>query len=105
MEDVLEIVYINNLYDLYKELLTEKQRNYFEAFYLENMSLSEIADAYNVSRNAIYSQLNLVKESLYDYENKLNLLKKIEKREKIIQKIKEKSDKDLSKLLDELMEV
>ena len=59
MENLDEIIKINKLYDLYKELLTDKQKEYFEAFYFENMSLHEIAENYNVSRNAVYSQLNL----------------------------------------------
>lgn len=41
-------------YDLYASLLTEKQRLYFEDYYFMDYSLSEIADNYNVSRNAIY---------------------------------------------------
>ena len=41
MEDV---VYYNNLYDLYGELLTDKQREYFEDYYFNNLSFSEMAE-------------------------------------------------------------
>ena len=71
-----ELVYYNNLYDLYKNLLTEKQQEYFEEYYFNNLSLSEMADNYNISRNAISKQLSVIKNKLGDYENKLNLYKK-----------------------------
>ena len=69
------------------------------------MSLSEIAEAYNVSRNAVYSQLTLTKEALNDYEKKLKLFSKNEKREEIVNKIKTKVDDSVSLLLDDLLEV
>ena len=68
MED---LVYYNNLYDLYKNLLTDKQQEYFEDYYFNNLSLSEIADNYNISRNAVSKQLSVIKEKLDDYEQKL----------------------------------
>lgn len=74
-----ELVYYNDLYDLYKNLLTEKQQEYFEEYYFNNLSLSEMAENYNVSRNAISKQLNVIKEKLDDYEKKLELYKKNKK--------------------------
>ncbi len=74
-----ELVYYNDLYDLYKNLLTEKQQEYFEEYFFNNLSLSEMAENYNVSRNAISKQLNVIKEKLADYEAKLGLYKKNKK--------------------------
>lgn len=71
-----DLVYYNDLYDLYKNLLTEKQQEYFEDYYFNNYSLSEIADNYNISRNAISKQLSVIKDKLDDYEEKLGLYKK-----------------------------
>lgn len=76
MED---LVYYNNLYDLYKNLLTNKQQVYFEDYYFNNYSLSEIAGNYNISRNAISKQLSVIKEKLDDYEEKLGLYNKNKK--------------------------
>ncbi len=76
MED---LVYYNNLYDLYKNLLTDKQQEYFEDYYFNNLSLSEIADNYNISRNAVSKQLSVIKEKLDDYEQKLELYNKNQK--------------------------
>lgn len=78
-----ELVYYNNLYDLYKNLLTDKQQEYFEEYFFNNLSLSEMAENYNISRNAISKQLNVIKEKLKDYEEKLGLYKKNEKIEKL----------------------
>ena len=76
MED---LVYYNNLYDLYKNLLTDKQQEYFEDYYFNNLSLSEIADNYNISRNAVSKQLSVIKGKLDDYEQKLELYNKNQK--------------------------
>ena len=52
-----EVVYLNDLFDIYGELLTEKQRDYFRDYYFDNLSYGEIALKYDVSRNAIFKQL------------------------------------------------
>ena len=70
MEDY---IYYNNLYDCYAKLLTDKQRNYFENYYFDNLSLSEIANTYGISRNAVYKQLQITIKKLNEYEQKLKL--------------------------------
>ena len=69
-------VYLNILYDLYGELLTDKQRKYFESYYFNNLSYGEISEKYHVSRNAIYHQLQLIEKKLYFFEEKLKLYSK-----------------------------
>lgn len=64
------------LYDIYRELLTEKQRQYFEDYYFEDLSISEIADNRDVSRNAVFDQIKRVTLILNDYERKLKWLSK-----------------------------
>lgn len=76
MED---FIYYNNLYDYYKELLTDKQKEYFEDYYQNNLTLSEMADNYQVSRNAIHKQLKETVKLLEGYESKLNLYDKMNK--------------------------
>ncbi len=75
------------LYDYYGELLTDKQKLYFEDYYFNNLSLKEISVNYDVTRSAIY---NILKESLKKldyYEDKLNLFEKSKKIEKLIQEL------------------
>ena len=93
-----EVLYFNELYDLYGELLTEKQREYLEDNYFNNLSFSEMAENYDVSRNAIFKQLHITTDKLEEYEAKLGLLKKKKIIEEIIEeiddnKIKEKLEK------------
>ena len=86
------VVYLNILYDCYKDLFTEKQQLYFESYYWENLSLSEIADNFKVSRNAIFNQLKIIEDKLQEFENKLKLK---EKQEKILKILEKKSNKEL----------
>lgn len=97
MEDV---VYYNNLYDLYGELLTSKQREYFEDYYFNNLSFSEMAENYEVSRNAIFKQLHIVTDKLVEYESKLKLY---EKREKLIELLDKVEDIKLREKLEQLV--
>ena len=97
MEDVF---YYNELYDLYGSLLTDKQKKYFEDYYFNNLSLSEMADDYGVSRNAIFKQVHNVVDKLKEYESKLHLYKK---KMKIINLMDNTKDKELEKILEELI--
>ena len=94
-----EVIYLNELYDFYGSLLTDKQRDYFENYYFNNLSLGEMAENYDVSRNAIHKQLKIVEERLKYYEENLELLKKAKKAEELVQKINDK------KLRDEILEL
>ena len=69
-----EIIYYSALFDYYQHLLTDVQRKYFEDYYFNNLSLQEIADSYDVSRNAISKTLKEIKEKLDYYESNLKLL-------------------------------
>lgn len=80
-------VYLINIYDYYGELLTDKQRTYFEEYYFNNLSLQEISDLYQISRNAIHKQLKEASDHLYYFEEKLNLFKKGESIKKLIEKL------------------
>ena len=68
--------YLILLYDFYSELFNEKQKLYFENYYLENLSLAEISDNLGVSRNAIHKVIQGMEEKLVFYEEKLELYKK-----------------------------
>ena len=85
-----ELVYYNELYDLYGKLLTDKQRKYFVVYFFNNLSLGEMAEEYNVSRNAIFKQIHNVVDKLKDYEEKLGLYSKKEELVHIIDSIDNK---------------
>ncbi|XMB71815.1 sigma factor-like helix-turn-helix DNA-binding protein [Mycoplasmatota bacterium WC30] len=87
--DLKEKIRLSLLYDIYSELLTEKQQAYFEYYYQKDYSLSEISEILSVSRNAVHMQLKNVVNHLENYEEKLHILDKKKLASKIIKKINE----------------
>ena len=79
------------LYDYYGGLLSDKQKEYFEQYYFENLSLSEMAENLNISRNAIHKVLKNITIKLYKYEEILKLKEKNQKLEKIVNTIPDKN--------------
>ncbi len=86
--DLIKTIRMNYLFDFYQSLLTEKQRNYLELFYLQDYSLSEIADTFDVSRQAVYDNIRRTGDLVEDYEEKLGLYQNFEKRQNIYEAIK-----------------
>ncbi|PLR84184.1 putative DNA-binding protein [Bacillus canaveralius] len=80
---------MNYLYDFYQSLLTPKQSSYMSLYYLEDYSLGEIAEEYDVSRQAVYDNIKRTEAMLEEYEEKLLLFEKFQERSKLISNIKE----------------
>ena len=88
---------MSDLYDYYGSLLTEKQRLYFEDYYFNNLTLAEMSENYDVSRNAVHKNVKETCSKLLEYEEKLQLLEKRKKIEELIQNI----DKDIKEKIEE----
>ena len=71
-----DFVYLNDLFDLYGSLLTDKQQLYFKDYYFNNLSYGEIGEKYGTSRNAIFNQIKIINEKLNFFEKKLKLYSK-----------------------------
>ena len=71
-----EMIEIGILLDYYKPLLTEKQKKYLIDYFEEDLSLTEIAEMNEVSRQAVYDNIKRGCKILRDYEDKLNFYKK-----------------------------
>ncbi len=69
-------VELNLLLDFYGALLTERQREMMRLRVEEDLSLSEIADEFDVSRQAVHDALRKAERTLTDMEDKLHLVKK-----------------------------
>ena len=82
---LLKTTRINFLFDFYQSLLTEKQRTYMKLYYLEDLSLGEIAEEYGISRQAVYDNVRRTEVMLEDYELKLDLFSKFQQRMEIIE--------------------
>lgn len=105
--DLVKTLRMNYLFDFYQSLLTDKQRNYLELFYLQDYALSEIADTFNVSRQAVYDNIRRTGDLVEDYETKLGLYKRFEQRRDIYDKMKQSLDKPelLKQYIDQLEEL
>ena len=87
------------LFDYYGDLFTDKQKEYFKDYYENNLTLQEIADNNNVTRNAVHKNIKDIVQKLDYYEGKLNLYKNKKKIEKLIENI----DKDIKEKIEELI--
>ncbi|MGG4169754.1 putative DNA-binding protein [Rossellomorea vietnamensis] len=81
---------MNYLYDFYQSLLTPKQRSYMSLYYLDDFSLGEIAEEYNVSRQAVYDNIKRTEAMIEEYEEKLLLFNKFQERNEILDQLRQK---------------
>lgn len=64
------------LYDFYGELLTDRQKEIYEQFVLEDLSLGEIAQEAGISRQGVHDLVKRCNKLLEGYEEKLHLVEK-----------------------------
>lgn len=101
---------ISMLVEIYGKLLTEKQYQVISDYYNEDLSLSEIAENNNISRQGVRDIIKKGESKLFEYEEKLQIMKKTQENEKTIQlilsqlsKIQDSSsDKKVEKILNEV---
>lgn len=82
------------LFDFYGRLLTESQYLAIEFYYIHDLSLGEIAEELNISRQGVYDTLKRAENILYRYEEKLKLVKKIDITKEKVKKILKYSHED-----------
>ena len=76
------------LLDFYGELLTEKQREYFDLHYNEDLSLSEIAEQSGISRQGVWDNIRRAETALREIEEKTGLLRRFEENQRTLEKVK-----------------
>jgi predicted DNA-binding protein YlxM (UPF0122 family) len=91
---------IIELYELYKGLLTENQRLYFENYYYEDLSLNEIADNNKVSKTLVSKIINNTIKKLEHYEEILNFNYKENKLKNLLNKI---DDSKIKTVIEEIL--
>lgn len=95
-----EKVRISILLELYGKLLTEKQYEFMDLYYNQDLSLSEIGDNEDITRQAVRTILLKSKKKLEEYENQLKFMQKEEKIKKCIEELEETNvDKKILKKL------
>ena len=78
---------ISMLCQIYGKLLTEKQFNYINDYYNNDLSLAEIAENYGITRQAARDNIKKGENKLFEYEEKLEIMKTTLNTEKKIAKI------------------
>ena len=103
-------VEISMLWQIYGKLLTEKQYEYIDYYYNNDLSLSEIAENDNITRQAVRDIIKKGERKLFEYEEKLLFMKKTINQEQKIQQVlwnltkiqKDSSDKQVTSILEEI---
>ena len=75
------------LYDFYGQLLSKRQQEVMALYHEENYSLSEIAEEFGISRQAVHDTLKKAEQALAEYEQKLGLVKTLQRSEAVIGRI------------------
>lgn len=93
------------LYDFYGELLTEHQRQVYEARVFDNLSLGEIAEDFGISRQGVHDLVRRCDKILQDYEEKLHLLAKFMSIKETVTQIESITDQEeVRKLANRILE-
>lgn len=86
------IAHVNLLFDFYGKLLTKRQREVMELYYEENLTLAEIADEFEISRQGVHDALKNAEKALKGYEEKLGLVEKLQQSRQAIEQIDSEID-------------
>ena len=80
---------ISILCDIYGSLLTDKQKDVLDLYYNDNLSLSEISEEINITRQAVRDSIVKAEKKLYSFEENLGLMGKMKKQKEIIADLNE----------------
>ncbi|MDR0979366.1 MAG: putative DNA-binding protein [Lachnospiraceae bacterium] len=80
-------VQISMLMGIYGKLLTKKQYGFLDNYYNSDLSLSEIAENNNITRQAVRDNIKKGENKLFEYEEKLGIMKRTMEQEKKISNI------------------
>lgn len=81
------------LFDFYGELLTDKQREYFDLHYNEDLSLSEIAAGEGISRQGVWDIIRRAEETLRRFESRTGLVARFARERQLLDVLEEKVEK------------
>lgn len=87
-----KIVEQSLLFDFYGELLTSHQQSVYQDAVFNDMSLSEVADNYGISRQGVHDLLKRCDKTMEEYEDKLHLIAKFSAVRDKLKEIQEMAD-------------
>ena len=97
-----QITYVNALLDAYGTLLTEKQQEMMACYYEEDLSFSEIAENYAISKAAVSDMIKRCESILNHYESHLHLVEKNKLRKDLYDSIKTLGNEQVNEWIEEL---
>ena len=100
----ISIVEKTRLFDFYGELLTGHQQEIYEAVVFNDMSLSEAAEAYHMTRHGIHDILKRCDKTLAGYEEKLHMVERYRKIKKEVRELLKTADEHTSAALHKILE-
>lgn len=102
-EALKEIVELTRLYDVYGSLLSDHKKEIFESYVLDNYSLAEIAEQVGLSRQGVRDIVRRCSKELYEAEDKLGFLKKMDRISDLVEEAKGKTaDNEIKNTLNEI---
>lgn len=76
------------LFDIYGEMLTEKQQDFISYYYNDDLSLAEIAQNEGITRQGVRDSIKRAEAQLYDFEEHLGLKKRFDEMREGLEEIK-----------------
>ena len=88
-----EAVFRTMLFDFYGELLTDKQREYFDLHYNEDLSLTEIAESEGITRQGVWDIIRRGEDTLRRYESKTGLVARFARERQLLDRLQDRLDR------------
>ncbi|EFV36149.1 putative DNA-binding protein [Gemella morbillorum] len=92
--EIEQIIKVSQLYDFYSELLSQKQKQYLNDYFFNDLSLTEISENYEISKQAVSNNIKRTIIELEQFEEKLNLIKLNNERLFLLNEIRKLTDNE-----------
>ena len=102
MDKIKKTVRYNSLLHIYGSLLSKTQYAFADAYFSYDLSLSEIAEAHDVSRSAVEEEIKKALKKLDEYEKNLKVLANNEQILSLIEKAKDLEGSEKIQVLEEI---
>ena len=92
--EIEQIIKVSQLYDFYSELLSQKQKQYLNDYFFNDLSLTEISENYEISKQAVSNNIKRTIIELEQFEETLNLIKLNNERLFLLNEIRKLTDNE-----------
>ena len=92
--EIEQIIKVSQLYDFYSELLSQKRGQYLKDYFFNDLSLTEISENYEISKQAVSNNIKRTIIELEQFEEKLNLIKLNNERLFLLNEIRKLTDNE-----------